>query len=358
MSANNLDGVRTHIDELDVQIQELITQRAKLAEKVSHAKHATEKEPVLYRPEREAEVLRKVSARDRGPLSEKAINGIFREIMSACLAVQKPLRVAFLGPEGTYSQTAVLKHFGRCVHTLATQTIEDVFREVEAGNADYGVAPAENSSEGGVNHTLNMFICSPLLICGEVELEIHQYLLSHADTLQKIKRIYSHRQSFGQCRSWLNTQLSGIEQIAVNSNAEAAQRAAAEPDAAAIAGESTAEIYGLRILAARIEDELDNTTRFVVLGRQSVQPTSRDKTSIVVSGPNQSGALYQLLGPIAENKLNMTRIESHPSRRGIWAYVFFIDIEGHADDPVIAKAMGEIKAQSAMFKHLGSYPAA
>ena len=359
MSQLDLTEIRQRIDDLDEQIQSLIMQRARLAEDVAKAKHAAGDNRGFYRPEREAEVLRKVLQRNRDShLPDAFMVRLFREIMSACLALQNPLQIAFLGPEGTYSHAAVLKHFGHGVEPVPVPTIEEVFREVEAGNVDYGVVPVENSSEGGVNQTLEKFIQSPLRICGEVDLPIHHYLLSKAGDLREIQCIYAHPQALGQCRVWLDTHLPGIRCIALNSNAEAALRAAEEPQSAAIAGKTAAELYALEILAKRIEDHLDNTTRFAILGHQEVPVTGRDKTSLLLSAPNRPGSLYQLLAPLAENSLSMSRIESRPSRRGTWDYVFYVDIEGHSADPLVNKALSEIEKRSVLYKNLGSYPRA
>lgn len=358
MSNYNLSEIRTNIDQLDTQIQELITQRAHLAQKVAQAKNANEENPSFYRPARESEVLHNVIARNQGPLSNDTLTLIFREIMSACLALQKTLKVAFLGPSGTYSQAAVCKHFGHAVQNVPLPTIEEVFREVEAGTADYGVVPVENSTEGGVNHTLDCFIKTSLKICGEIELPIHHYLLSKSQRLEQIQRIYTHQQSFAQCHGWLETHLPTIERIAVSSNAEAAQRAAQESGVAAIAGKSAAEIYQLQKLASHIEDDVKNTTRFAVLGPQNVLSTNNDKTSLLLSCPNKPGALYHLLEPFAQNNVSMTRIESRPSRQGIWEYVFFIDLEGHIEDTPIVTSLQILETYTSLIKHLGSYPRA
>jgi chorismate mutase/prephenate dehydratase len=353
----SLPELRANIDKLDAQIQNLITERARIAKKVAQAKS---KEDILqiYRPEREAEVLRNVMVRNQGPLPNEVLTQIFREIMSGCLALQKPLKVAFLGPAGTYSQTAVFKHFGHAMPTIPQQTIDDVFHEVEAGTAQYGVVPVENSTDGSVNQTLDCFLNTQLKICGEIELPIHHYLLAMTSELGQIKRVYAHQQSFAQCRGWLNSHLPSIERLALNSNAEAAQRVATEKGAAAIAGQMAAEIYQLQIVASHIEDSVNNTTRFAVLGQQDVPPTSNDKTSLLLSNPNKPGALYQLLEPFTTNNLNMTRIESRPTQQGIWEYVFFIDIEGHIEDLPISKSMQVLKNHNSLIKHLGSYPCA
>ncbi|MDM8560014.1 prephenate dehydratase [Candidatus Parabeggiatoa sp. HSG14] len=358
MSSYKLPEIRTKIDQLDEHIQELITQRAHLAGDVARAKSTEEKTPSFYRPEREAEVLRNVMVRNKGPLPDETFTRIFREIMSSCLALQNPLKIAFLGPEGTYTQAAACKQFGHAAQNIPLQTIGEVFREVEAGTAQYGVVPVENSTEGGVNQTLDCFIKTPLKICGEIDLPVHHHLLSKVTELAKIKRIYSHQQSFAQCYKWLDSHLPSIERITVNSNAEAAQRAANESGAAAIAGQIAAEIYQLQIMASCIEDEVNNTTRFAVLGQQDVPSTGNDKTSLLLASPNKPGALYHLLEPFAENNVSMTRIESRPSRQSIWEYVFFVDVEGHIKDAPIVKSLQTLENHTSLIKHLGSYPRA
>ncbi len=357
---SNLEKIRNKIDKLDIKIQATITKRAQLAEKVAKAKYAESKDqqPNFYRPEREADILRQVIARNHGPLPDETLTRIFREIMSGCLSLQKPLQIAFLGPIGTYTEAAVRKHFGHSAQNIPLQTINEVFREVEAGIANYGVVPIENSTEGGVNQTLDCLIKTPLKICGEIALPIHHHLLSKVRKLKKIKRIYSHPQAFAQCRGWLDKQLPTIERIAVNSNAEAAKRAANESGSAAIAGKMAAEIYQLQKLASQIEDDVNNTTRFIVLGLQTVSPTGKDKTSLLFSSPNKSGALYDLLEPFARNKINMTRIESRPSRQSNWEYVFFVDMEGHIEDKAITKSIQSLEKHTSLIKLLGSYPRA
>jgi chorismate mutase/prephenate dehydratase len=283
---------------------------------------------------------------------------LFREIMSACLALEQPMRIAFLGPEGTFTQSAALKHFGHSVETVAMASIPDIFREVESGACHYGVVPVENSTEGMISHTLDMFINSGLQICGEVSLRIHHHLMSREKDLSKIEKVYSHQQSLAQCRLWLDRNLQHAEQKPVGSNAEAARLASIEAKSAAIAGEMAAEIYELDYLEENIEDEPDNTTRFLVIGRQSVAISGRDKTTLLLSARNVAGSLSALLTPLADNNISMTRIESRPSRRGTWDYVFFVDIEGHKDDPDVAKALEELKADASLFKILGSYPMA
>ncbi|HKJ10095.1 MAG TPA: prephenate dehydratase [Gammaproteobacteria bacterium] len=353
-----LQQLRTRIDELDNQLQQLLNERAACAQQVATVKRAAGEAVDFYRPEREAEILRRVRERNEGPLADDELVRLFREVMSACLALERPLTIAYLGPEGTFTQAAALKHFGHSVRTRALDAIDTVFREVEAGSAHYGVVPVENSTEGVVNHTLDMFLRSPLQICGEVDLRIHHHLLSPADALEKVERVYAHQQALAQCREWLDSNLPRCERVALSSNAEAARRVCNEPGGAAIAGEAAAEIYGLPKLVANIEDEPGNTTRFLVIGHQSVAPSGSDKTSLLVSVPNRPGALYGLLEPFGRHAISMTRIESRPSRRGIWEYVFFVDVIGHAQDPAVADALKDIEQQASLLKVLGSYPRA
>jgi chorismate mutase/prephenate dehydratase len=314
----------------------------------------------FYRPEREAQVLRQARARNAGPLRDEEVLRLFREIMSACLAQQEPLKVAFLGPEGTFTQTAVLNHFGHSVRALPLGSIDEVFHEVEAASADFGVVPIENSTEGSVNNTLDRFLTSPLKICGEVELRIRHHLMGMMTALSRVVRVCSHPQSLAQCRQWLEEHLPGVEQVPVSSNAEGARRARDEKGSAAIAGETAAEVYGLKVLAAEIEDRADNTTRFLVLGRKLFAPSGDDRTTLIVSvgHTDAPGALYRLLEPLARHRVSLTRIESRPSRRRKWDYVFFMDLEGHADEPHVARALLALKKRASLFRLLGSYPRA
>ncbi|MBI5462466.1 MAG: prephenate dehydratase [Gammaproteobacteria bacterium] len=353
-----LQSLRERIDTLDEQIQALLNERARCAQQVAQAKIAQGEQNDFYRPEREAEVLRRVRERNQGPLGDTEITRLFREIMSACLALEQPLLIGYLGPEGTFTQAAVLKHFGHAVQTQAQPAIDVVFREVEAGDCNYGVVPIENSTEGVVNHTLDMFLRSPLCICGEVSLRIELHLLSRETELAAIHRVYAHQQALAQCREWLDANLPRAERIAVSSNGEAARRVAQETGAAAVAGDAAAELYGLTGLASRIEDEPGNTTRFLVIGKQPVGRSGQDKTSLLIAVKNEPGALYRMLEPMARHGLSMTRIESRPSRRGIWDYVFFVDIEGHVEDERVASALKELEQHASLFKVLGSYPRA
>ena len=364
-TAGGLADLRSQIDAVDSQLHELLNQRARLARQVGVSKHRDGHLVDFYRPEREAQVLqqaleRNAVARNTGALRDEEVVRLFREIMSACLAQEEPLKVAFLGPEGTFSQTAVHKHFGHSVRALSLVSIDEVFHEVEAGHADFGVVPVENSTEGSVNHTLDRFLTSPLKICGEVELRIQQCLMGRMDSLQQIRRVCSHPQSLAQCRQWLNENLPDVERIAVSSNAEAARRARDEVGTAGIAGQTAAEVYGLTLLAPGIEDRPDNTTRFFVVGRRVFGASGRDRTTLLVStGKTEApGALYRLLEPLAQNRISMTRIESRPSQRGKWDYVFFIDVEGHVEDAPVAAALTELKSRASLFRVLGSYPRA
>lgn len=352
-----LQALRARIDALDERIEGLLNRRARLAQAIAKLKE-NDGQASFYRPEREAEVLRRVIARNRGPLPDEEIARLFREIMSACLALESRLRVAFLGPEGTFTQEAAYKHFGHSVDTVPLGAIDEVFREVEAGGAEFGVVPIENSTEGVIHHTLDMFVNSPLKICGEVELRVHHHLLARDGDLKTARRVVSHQQSLAQCREWIDAHLPGLERVAVASNAEAARLAAADPATVAIAGRSAAERYGLKILAANIEDNPDNTTRFLVIGKLETAPSGQDKTSVLVSGPNRPGSLYRLLAPFARHGINMTRIESRPSRRGRWEYVFFIDIEGHLQDAKVKRAFAALEREASFVKWLGSYPKA
>lgn len=357
MSEDRLKQARDRIDALDEQLQSLISERALIAQDVARIKSDMGQGADCYRPSREADVLRRVMERNRGPLTDQTIVRVMREIMSACLSLESPLEVAYLGPEGTYTQAAVYKHFGNAVQARPLAAINEIFRDVEAGNADYGVVPVENSTEGVVNYTLDMFATSSLLICGEVSLPVHHHLLARGGDLDSVTQVFAHSQSFAQCRQWLDRKLPKAERVTVASNGEGA-RLASESDGAAIAGKAAADRYGLKILAANIEDEPDNTTRFLVIGRQLVPPSGNDMTTILLSSHNKPGALYDLLRPFADAGVNLTRIESRPSRRAQWDYNFFVDIEGHAETPAINTVLEGMKNNAAFFKFLGSYPKA
>ena len=357
--SDKLDQLRSQIDQLDKQLLEIISARAKCASEVGTYKRENDQADCqFYRPEREANVLRRVAELNPGPLSDEEMARLIREVMSACLAVERQLNIAFLGPEGTFTEEAALKHFGHSIQTTAMNSISEVFREVESGAANYGVVPIENSTEGVITHTLDNFTRSSLKIVGEVELRIHHFLLSRESDIGKVSLINSHQQALAQCRKWLDSNASTITREPVASNAQAAMNAKDNSGVAAIASRSAAEKYGLNILASNIEDMPDNTTRFLIIGSNNVAPSGIDKTSLIVSAPNKPGALYNLLQPFAKNGVSMTRIESRPSRGVNWEYVFFLDLEGHVEDQSLQQALQELIEVSDMVNVLGSYPKA
>jgi chorismate mutase/prephenate dehydratase len=352
-------ALRTHraaIDALDREILARLNDRAEHARAIGALKIG--QGGPAYRPEREAQVMTRLAAENRGPLSNEAIAGVFRQVMSACLALEQQLRIAYLGPAGTFSHAAVLRHFGSFVDAVPHATIDEVFRALEGGQTDYAVVPVENSTEGAVGRTLDLMCTTDIAVCGEVKLRVQQNLLSQCASVADVKKVYSHAQSLAQCVQWLARHLPGVPRVAVSSNAEAARLAAGEPGTAAIAGEIAASIYGLAVLAPHIEDEPNNTTRFWVLGRQKVGASGNDQTSLVMSAPNRPGAVHALLEPFARHGVSMTRFESRPARTGLWEYLFFVDLAGHRDDQPVAAALAELAQRAPFLKLLGSYPAA
>ena len=354
-----LNVLRQKIDGVDQQVQALLNERATLAQQVATVKKDHEDHPIFYRPEREAQVLKAVMARNTGPIADEKMGKLFREIMSVCLDLEAPQKIAFLGPIGTFTHAAALKHFGQASTTIPLATITDVFREVESGSAMYGVVPVENSSEGVVNHTLDGFLASNLKIIGEVELPIHQNFLVAAHTkLESLSRIYSHQQSLAQCRHWLDVNYPNVERVSVSSNGEAARRLKNEWHSAAIAGDVAVAEYDLHKLHENIEDNPGNTTRFLIIGQESVAPSGQDKTSIVVSAHDKAGALIEILKPLSEHGVSLTSIETRPERPNKWAYVFFIDMNGHIQDPNVSAAIEAIRPLVKEVRVLGSYPKA
>jgi chorismate mutase/prephenate dehydratase len=353
-----LAELREKIDGIDAEILRLLNERAKCAVDVAKTKIAQGEQGTFYRPDRESLVLRRIQEANQGPLTDETAIRFFREIMSACLALEKPLEVAFLGPVGTFTQQAALKHFGHAVKTIPVATIGDIFNAVETGLCQFGVVPVENSTEGVITHTLDSLLISPLKICGEVEIRVHQNLMGLAENLADITTVYSHQQSLAQCRQWLDKYLPKAQRVAVSSNAEAARLATTDKQLAAIAGIAAAEVYELPILEKNIEDIAHNTTRFIVVGQQTSTSTGKDKTSLVVSVGNKPGALHRVLEPFATFGVDMVSIESRPSNQGLWDYVFFIDIQGHADDTPVKSALTALQEQVNMLKILGSYPKA
>ena len=357
-----LQALRNRIDSIDEKILELISERAQCAQTVAQVKQKSlpaGAKPVYYRPEREAWVLKHIMELNKGPLDNEEMARLFREIMSACLALEEPLKVAYLGPEGTFTQAAAIKHFGHSVISVPMAAIDEIFREVAAGAVQFGVVPVENSTEGAINHTLDSFLEHDMVICGEVELRIHHHLLVGENTrTDKISRVYSHAQSLAQCRKWLDAHYPNVERVPVSSNAEAAKRVKGEWNSAAIAGDMACDLYGLTRIAEKIEDRPDNSTRFLIIGTQSVPSTGDDKTSVIVSTRNKPGALHELLQPFHANGIDLTRIETRPSRIGKWTYVFFIDFFGHQDDPLVKDVLEKVNTDSVAVKVLGSYPKA
>jgi len=362
MSEEKLQDLRTQIDEIDDKLLDLFNQRAACAVAVADVKRNDTENPDdainFFRPDREAQVIQRIKSSNRGPLSDDEVGRLVREVMSACLALEQPLKIAYLGPEGTFTQSAALKHFGHSVSTIPMSSIPEVFSSVESGYADYGLVPVENSTEGVISHTLDMFIDSNLKVSGEVEIRIHHHLVNQSQDVSRIKHIYSHQQSFAQCRHWLDQNLPSIERIPVSSNAEAARIASRDESAAAICGLPAVEIFDLKICFESIEDVSDNTTRFVIIGNQDVDPSGDDKTSLLISTKNYPGALLGLLQPLANNNISMNKIESRPAPDRKWEYVFFIDIDGHQQSDNVKHALQELKQQAALFKVLGSYPKA
>lgn len=369
---NKLLQIRAQIDAIDDQLLSLMNARANCAQQVAAAKQSSEESAdnasdaideksntvVFYRPEREAQILRRMMAENSGPLHNEQITRIYREIISSCLSLEEKLKIAFLGPEGTFTQAAVYKHFGHSVDICPCESIDFVFREVVAGNAHYGVVPIENSTEGVITHTLDSFLDTDLRICGEVHLRIHQNLICQHDNWQSVQRVYSHQQSLAQCRQWLDRHLPKVERIAVNSNAEAVRLACEDKQAAAIGGQDAADIYGLQAVQMNIEDQPNNTTRFLIIGEQSVPPSGQDKTSLLLSTRNKPGALYHLLNPLVKNDLDLTRIESRPSRSTNWEYVFFLDVIGHEEEDQLRNALAALNQEAEHVRVLGSYPEA
>ena len=355
MKNHKLESARQQIDALDAEIMERISRRAALALETARAKEAG---GAFYDPAREAQVLRRVRETNPGPLPDDSMVYLFREIMSACLALEHPTRVAYLGPEGTFTHQAALRHFGQSAEITPRDNITEVFRVVESGQSEYGVVPVENSTDGVVAHTLDLFVESPLKISGEVELAVHHHLLARDEDRAALRQVRAHPQALAQCRQWLDRELPGLDCISDASNAAAARYAADHPDTAAIASRAAAEQYNLNILAQDIEDNPNNRTRFLVIGPHDQAPSGEDKTSVLVSARNQPGALLGLLRPLSEAGIDLTRIESRPTHLVNWEYIFFLDIRGHQKDPVVAQALEDLLATAAFCKILGSYPCA
>ena len=350
--SDSLKQIRARIDALDDRIVELLNARAALALQTSHAKRGAK-----YRPEREAQVLRRLAERNRGPFSRQALTRLYTEIMSACRALEEGITVAYLGPQGTFSEEAAIRHFGGHAVLQPCPSIDAVFRQVEAAQAGYGVVPVENSTEGSIGRTHDLLLATPLRICGEVLLPVHQCLMSRSGKAARVTKILSHNQSLAQCHEWLNQRFGAARRVPVVSNAEAARLAARDATAAAIASRTAAVVYGLKIIARSIEDEPQNTTRFLVIAPHDAGPSGQDKTSLVMSTRNVPGAMHALLTPLAKHGVSMTRLESRPARTGRWEYLFYVDIEGHQHNVKVTRALKELGEKASFLKNLGSYPA-
>jgi len=348
-----LSNLRKQIDELDRRLVELLNRRAQLTLEIGKIKRETRGS--VYVPNREREVYAKVLKTSRGPLKDEAIRAIYREIMSCALSLEKPMRIAYLGPPATFTHIAAMYKFGSQVDYLDCKSISDVFNEVEKGNVDYGVVPIENSIEGAVSHTLDMFIDSQAKVCSEASLEIKHNLLANCKK-SEVRKVYSNPQVFGQCRIWLESNLARAELVEVSSTTRAAEIAAREKFSAAIASDLAAKRYGLRIVARSIEDSPHNVTRFLIIGETLTQPTGKDKTSIMFSIKDRVGALHDMLVSFKKYKINLTKIESRPSKRKPWEYYFFVDLEGHIENKKVKKALEELSKDCSYLKVLGSYP--
>ncbi|MDY0976459.1 prephenate dehydratase [Massilia sp. CFBP9012] len=351
---DKLKPLRERIDAIDAQILSLLSERGKVAQEVGHVKAETN--APVFRPEREAQVLRGVADRNPGPLKNKDVQTIFREIMSSCRALEKRVTVAYLGPSGTFSEQAVFQQFGTAIHTLPCVSIDEVFRATEAGTADFGVVPVENSSEGAINRSLDLLLATTTIISGEVSIAVHHSLMTKTGSMDGVKVVCAHSQALAQCQVWLNLHHPDVERRAVASNAEAAVLASQDPTVAAIASEMAGEQYQLGVVQAHIQDDPHNRTRFVVIGQLQTGPSGKDRTGIVLAVPNKAGAVYNLLAPLEKHGVSMTRFESRPARIGTWEYYFYVDIEGHVHDAAVARALAELKDNAAFFKVLGSYP--
>jgi chorismate mutase/prephenate dehydratase len=352
--SDSLSDLRRGIDAVDRRLLELLCERGRLVQRVGVLKHATDA-PVL-RPEREAQILRQLIDANPGPLSGAAIVAIWREVISGCRELERRLRVAFLGPVGTFSEQAVAAQFGQGVDPVPCASFDEVFRATETGSADFGVVPVENSTEGAVNRSLDLLLQTPLRICGEISLAIHHNLLSRSGTMDGVTRICAHPQALAQCAGWLSRNHPSIERVPVASNAEGARLASIDPHTAAIAGDAAIGRYAVRAVAEGIQDDPSNSTRFVVVGHHACAPSGADQTSLILSVPDRAGAVHALIEPLARHGVSMKRFESRPARQGGWEYYFYLDLLGHEQDPPVAAALAEVRSHAAFFKSLGSYP--
>jgi len=352
----SLAALRQRIDALDAQLLTLLNQRAQAALEVGEVKQSMNADVHVLKPEREATVIRRLQAMNKGPFTPQAVEAVWSQIISTCRGLESALTVAYLGPQGSFSEEAALKQFGHAITRVRCDSFDEVFRSVEAGQADAGMVPVENSTEGAVNRTLDLLLHSPLKVLGERSLRIHHNLLTQSGTLDGVTRVMAHPQALAQCQDWLTRNQPGLPRETASSNAEAARIASLDPTVAAIAGDGAAIAWGLGIAVAGIQDDAQNRTRFLAIGQVETAPSGNDKTSMILAVPNQAGAVYDMLSPLAKHGVSMTRFESRPARTGQWEYYFYIDVLGHRDEPAVASALAELKAQVAFFKVLGSYP--
>jgi chorismate mutase / prephenate dehydratase len=351
-----LTALRRQIDAVDASIVASLNQRAQLALAVGKVKQETG--APVYRPEREAQVLLKLTEGNGGPLPDAALAAIYREVISACRELERRMRIAYLGPPGTFSEEALRRHFGDGVEAISCSSIDEVFRATESGACDFGVAPIENSTEGAVNRTMDLLQHTGLEISGEVSIPIRHNLLAACTSIAGVSRICAHPQALAQCQTWLDRNAAGIERVPVSSNAEGARLASIEPHTAAIAGEGAARVYSLEFIGRSIQDDPSNRTRFIVLGKYRCAPTGADQTSLILSVPDRAGAVHALIEPLARHGVSMKRFESRPARQGNWEYYFYIDVLGHQADAEVASALTELRDNAAFYRVIGSYPRA
>lgn len=349
-----IEQLRTRIDSIDDRIVELLNERSRVVLEVGRLKSGNNLE--FHVPGRERQIYERLLGSNPGPFPNDALRSIYREIISACLSLESPMKVAFLGPKATFSHLATMQQFGLSAELVPLKSIPSVFEEVEKGKALYGVVPVENSTEGVISHTLDMFVDSSLKITAEIQLEVHHDLLSRTGRLEDIKKVYSHAQPIGQCRQWLDSNLPGIPLVDVASTAVAAQIVSDDYSAAAIASELAASLYDLKVVRSRIEDQVNNFTRFLVVSRKGCDRTGNDKTSILFSVKDEAGILFRMLEPFAKRGINLSKIESRPYKSKAWEYIFFLDLFGHASDADVAQALDELKGCCQFLKVLGSYP--
>lgn len=352
-----LRPLRERIDSLDEQILELLNQRARTAQEVGAVKHAFDADGPVFKPEREAMVVRRLQDVNQGPFTDQAVDAVWTQIISACRGLESTLTVAYLGPQGSFSEQAAYEHFGQSITPLRCNNFDEVFRAIEAGQANVGMVPVENSTEGAVNRTLDLLLNSPLKVLGERSIKIHHCLMTRTGTLEGVRRVMAHPQALAQCQGWLTQHCPGLARDAASSNAEAARVAAGDSTVAAIAGTTAATAWNLGVVASGIQDDPQNRTRFLAVGAMDTLPSGHDKTSVILAVPNRAGAVYEMLAPLAEHRVSMTRLESRPARTGQWEYYFYVDLLGHRDDAPVAQALAALKKQVAFFKVLGSYPA-